>query len=569
MTADEARPGTIVGGRYELAEVLGQGGMGTVWLATDSVLRRDVAVKEVLLPGLLNPRERDIAIERSLREARAAAGINHPNVITVYDVVRQDERPWIVMEYLPGRSLEQILAAEGPLPPARVAVIGSTLLKALQAAHRAGIQHRDVKPSNVLIADDGRVVLTDFGSAMIDEGDGAITRTGVILGSPQYIAPERVDTGVSTPEADLWSLGATLYTAVEGRPPYTRSTTLRSLIALTTERPDPARLAGPLKPVLTGLLQHNPRARMKPAEVERRLRRLADVQTTVHLRKVPDQREPDSTAGPRRELAAAARPAPDLRPVPVPSGPAAVARVEPARPGAARDAGGAAPVERAVSAARRHWRAVAAAVLGAVVVPLAVLAVSTGHPGIFTGSARHAAQTSAAPPTAAAPASASPSAAAAATPPPPSPRFVLPGRFLLWKDKTGYQVAWPAKWSHQREAPTVMFFCAPGGPPTLRVKVWDGLGPDLVAAFVRQEQTDALPGYRRIRIEATPDAADHDTVWEYEFTDPKAGRLHGLEHAFVAAGHTYVIQWRAPTAKWTGSLADLQVVRNSFRPARA
>src|SRR3954470_7036202 len=149
MMAEPTRSGMLVGGRYELVDVLGQGGMGTVWRARDRVLRRDVAIKEVRFPGLLSAQEREVAVERALREARAAAGINHPNVITVYDVVRQDERPWIVMEYLPCRSLGEIVADEGPLAPERAAAVGLALLKALRAAHRAGVQHRDVKPSNV------------------------------------------------------------------------------------------------------------------------------------------------------------------------------------------------------------------------------------------------------------------------------------------------------------------------------------------------------------------------------------------------------------------------------------
>ncbi|HET6529425.1 MAG TPA: serine/threonine-protein kinase, partial [Actinoplanes sp.] len=283
MTAAE----TLVAGRYRIGPCLGTGGMGRVWLARDEVLRRDVAIKEIALPFGLTDEEREEMRARTLREARAAARLSHPNVVRIYDVQHGDERPWIVMEYVPSRSLLQVIKENGPLPPKDVAGIGLAVLAALDAADRVGVVHRDVKPSNVLIADDGRVLLTDFGAAMIDEGEGALTQTGVILGSPRYISPERAATGISTLESDMWSLGATLYEAVEGRGPYTRETTLAVLVALATERPDPLDRAGPLKPVINGLLQKNPKNRMRPLEVEQRLRRIADVQNAVRLHQVP------------------------------------------------------------------------------------------------------------------------------------------------------------------------------------------------------------------------------------------------------------------------------------------
>src|SRR5262249_12955668 len=224
-------------------------GMGRVWLAGDEVLRRDVAVKEVVLPIGLPDAELAELRQRTLREARAAARLSHPNVVAIYDVIRADDQPWIVMEYIPSRSLHRVINEDGPLDPGRVARIGLSVLAALAAAHRAGVLHRDVKPNNVLISDTGRVVLTDFGLATFDGGENAVTRPGLVLGSPQYIAPERARTGDSTPESDLWSLGATLYAAVEGRPPFARTTTMATLTALATERPDPMRRAGPLTPV--------------------------------------------------------------------------------------------------------------------------------------------------------------------------------------------------------------------------------------------------------------------------------------------------------------------------------
>jgi serine/threonine protein kinase len=554
----------LVAGRYRILRTLGAGGMGRVWLAHDEVLHREVAIKEIVLPfGLPDPEREELRL-RTLREARAAARLSHPNVVQIYDVQSGDEQPWIVMEYVHSRSLLQVIEENGALPVEEVAGIGLAVLSALDAANRVGVLHRDVKPSNVLIADDGRVVLTDFGSALVDGGEGAITRTGVILGSPQYIAPERVDTGVSSPEADLWSLGATLYAAVEGRPPYTRSTTLRSLIAITTDKPDPTRLAGPLKPVLTGLLQHNPKARMKPAEVEQRLRQLADVQTTVHLRHVPPPRKPE----PEPEPVAGGPELPELRssrPIPIAGAPAGL-RPErgPGSGPAVEHAAVAIPADGVTTAVRRNRRLVAAAVAAVALLSVGVAAQVAYHPNRSTAAQlANATTTVGAAPSQTTATQASPTIPAATR---SSAGFVLPDRFRWWTDKTGYKVAWPAKWTHQRETPAIMFFCAPGGPPTLRVRVWDDAGPDLLAALVQEERASALPAYRRIKIAPVAGAAGQDTTWEYEFTDPKAGRLHGLEHAFVANGHTYLIQWRAAPAKWAASQKDRQVVMNSFRP---
>jgi Protein kinase domain/Carbohydrate binding module (family 6) len=243
--------------------------------AHDEVLHRDVAVKEVVPPDGLTGAERDELRVRTMREARAAARLIDPHVVRVYDVIEDERCPWIVLEYVPSRSLHQVMTEDGPLPVDRVAQIGLAVLAALRAAHQAGVVHRDVKPGNVLLADDGRVVLTDFGLAVFDGGDGSMTRPGTVLGSPQYIAPERARGSHSGPEADLWSLGATLYAAVEGRSPYARVTTLATLAALVTEAPDPPRRAGALTPVLAALLRKDPGARPSLAQAERLLRRAA------------------------------------------------------------------------------------------------------------------------------------------------------------------------------------------------------------------------------------------------------------------------------------------------------
>jgi eukaryotic-like serine/threonine-protein kinase len=272
MTADNR----VVGDRYRLGQRIGVGGMGRVWLARDEVLRREVAVKEVLLPETPSEDEAHELRQRTLREARAAARLAHPNVVRVYDVMYADDRPWIVMEYVPSRSLAQVLKSDGPMRPEEAAVVGLAVLDALCAAHAAGVLHRDVKPGNVLLAEDGRVVLTDFGLATFDEIGSALTQSGIVHGSPQFIAPERALDGTSTVEADMWSLGATLFAAVEGQSPYARSTSYQTLAALATAPPDAPKRAGALKPVLAGLLRRKPTSRMKPDEIRARLLRVAN-----------------------------------------------------------------------------------------------------------------------------------------------------------------------------------------------------------------------------------------------------------------------------------------------------
>ncbi|MFG2053615.1 protein kinase [Micromonospora sp. NPDC048930] len=264
----------LVADRYRLISPLGQGGMGRVWKARDEVLHRDVAIKELVPPPSLTPEERREMRERSLREARAIARLNNINVVRIFDVLRTDGDPWIVMEYVPSKSLQDTIAEDGPVSPAKAVEIGLGVLGALKAAHKAGIMHRDVKPGNVLLGNDGRVVLTDFGLATIP-GDPNVTRTGMVLGSPAYIAPERARDGTAGPEADLWSLGATLYAAVEGKSPYARPSAIATLAALATEPLPPPKNAGPLKPVLQGLLRKDPAERITADVAERLLRKAA------------------------------------------------------------------------------------------------------------------------------------------------------------------------------------------------------------------------------------------------------------------------------------------------------
>ncbi|MET8751167.1 protein kinase [Streptomyces sp. NPDC004667] len=260
--ADDGKDrGRLLARRYRLGAVLGKGGMGTVWRAEDEILGRTVAVKELRFSTGVDEDEKRRLITRTLREAKAIARIRSEGAVTVFDVVDEDGRPWIVMELVEGASLAEFIRENGPLTPRRAAEVGLAVLDVLRAAHGQGILHRDVKPSNVLIAASGRVVLTDFGIAQV-EGDPSITSTGMLVGAPSYISPERARGQKPGPPADMWSLGGLLYAAVEGVPPYDKGSALATLTAVMTEPVDPPKNAGPLTEIIYGLLVKDPAGRL-------------------------------------------------------------------------------------------------------------------------------------------------------------------------------------------------------------------------------------------------------------------------------------------------------------------
>ncbi|MBO1419295.1 serine/threonine-protein kinase [Streptomyces sp. FH025] len=273
MTQAQGSTGRLLAGRYRLNGVLGRGGMGTVWRAEDEMLGRTVAVKELRMNASVDEEEKHRLIVRTLREAKATARIRHNSAVTVFDVVDEDDRPWIVMELVESRSLADVIREDGPLAPGRAAEIALDVLGVLSAAHALGILHRDVKPSNVLIGEDGRVVLTDFGIASV-EGDASVTSTGMLVGAPSYISPERARGQKPGPPADLWSLGGTLYAMVEGRPPYDRGSALATLTAVMTEELVPPVNAGPLLPVIEGLLAKDPAERLDASQTRSMLKRV-------------------------------------------------------------------------------------------------------------------------------------------------------------------------------------------------------------------------------------------------------------------------------------------------------
>jgi serine/threonine protein kinase len=504
----------LLGGRYRLVSVLGRGGMGTVWRARDDVLARDVAVKEVLVPPGLSDDERAVLHERTLREARATARLNHPAIVTVHDVVDEDDRPWIVMALLRARSLQDIIDEDGPQPPRRVAEIGRQMLGALRTAHGAGILHRDVKPGNVLITEDGRAVLTDFGIAYT-AGDTTLTQGGLIMGSPAYIAPERAQGLRAGPAADLWALGAALYTACEGRPPHHRPDAMSVLAAILTEDPPPPRNAGPLQPILWGLLDRDPARRMR-----------ADVAADLLA-----------------QVAAGGTPPRDAETTPPLTTPAHY------------EAPPQAPRRDAAAAPRRRGRGTVLVAAGALTVLLvAAAAFLTLHP----------LRDSASPPT-----TPSTTPSVSVVPPRPSPAATLPPG---WVSATGpgYTVGVPAGWTRWTNRQSV-FWRDPGSAAYLQADRTDWTGEPYPAwqkweVDVRVNQS--LKNYRRLdlrRAIGTPyDAADIEFTW-----DGKDGiRMRGVDRRIIVAGRRYTIFVAIPETRWSTSQGLVTGFFGAFVPTR-
>lgn len=286
--------GVLLGGRYRLVERIGSGGMGTVWRARDELVEREVAVKQPRLPGDPEDESHRRAAHRLYREARAAARVDHPAAVSIHDVVVEEEDglPWIVMELIRGESLHEALR-RGPLPPAEAARIGLAVLGALRAAHSVGIVHRDVKPANVLLGPHDRVVLTDFGIAHV-QGEESLTASGEFVGSLEFVAPERMSGTGAGPASDLWSLGVLLHAAVDGRSPFRRTTPHATLAAILAADPPEPEHAGPLGPLIQGLLAKDPEERPEPEEVARVLEGVAG-----ERRPEPEpQPEPEPEPGP-------------------------------------------------------------------------------------------------------------------------------------------------------------------------------------------------------------------------------------------------------------------------------
>ena len=535
----DTRQHRLVAGRYRLLSPLGAGGMGTVWRAQDEILGREVAVKEVTFPHGLSDEDREVLRERTRREARAAARLDHPSAVTVFDVVEEAGSPYLVMELVEARTLSEVVRTDGPLTPQRTAQVGLALLGALETAHRQGIVHRDVKPGNVLLCPDdagGRVVLTDFGIAS-SVGDSSITSTGLLLGSPSYIAPERARGQSPAPASDLWSLGATLFTAVEGRPPYDGGDPLVTVTQVVTGEHAPFVAAGALAPVLEGLLERDPARRTTAAAARAALTPLAAGTPTVAL-PVPspaaEQRAERTTAMPMRDVREAAEPA-------------AAAPAPPRSPEPSR----ALPPRRLlVDEPPRRRSAVPVVLLGLLLLGLAGAAgwvLSQRDPGTDAPSA-----------------GASPGASAS----PDGAQTALPAGWTSYTDaEEGWTVGVPPGYVRSLRDAQVQFR-NPDTRRTLRIDVGPPRGEPLA---VWQDFSKQLAGrlrdYRELRVEQVDyrglDAAD----LEFTYFDQTA--LHVLDRTFVdeSGEQAYALYWQVRASDWEDARPLFDQIAGTFRPA--
>ncbi len=551
--------------------------MGTVWRADDVLLGRAVAVKEVAFPPGTGPQEAEVLRERTRREARAAARLDHPSAVTVFDVVEEDGRPWLVLELVEARSLSEVIREDGPLSPARTAEVGLALLGALGAAHAEGIVHRDVKPGNVLLRDDGRVVLTDFGIATTT-GDSSLTGSGLLVGSPAYMAPERVRGETPGPASDLWSLGATLYAAVEGRPPFDNEDPMQTVMAVATGEPAPAPAAGPLGPVLAGLLTKDPAQRWDAGRTRAALQDVAahgSRAVTAPLRRPADPPTAALRVGDVGRAAATAAPA---AAAPTRAAPTRAADV-PARP--------APPGRRVPAPVGRRVPPAAAAAVGTVLV---LLAVGTGLLLTSGGADRTAAPAGTPAPTAspsaspavsptaspaAAPASSAPAAPVPSTPAPPaaappaatsapagSGPAPVPAGWQTFTDGPGWTVAVPPGWS-AGTFDGVPQYRDPATGRTLRVETGTGQ-PDAVADRERAAESFARrhPTYREISIAAADYRGYPAADWEFTYEG-----LRVFDRVFVVDGRGYSLLFQTPQADYPRAQDDLQAILATFRPA--
>ncbi|GJF28612.1 hypothetical protein KNE206_13120 [Kitasatospora sp. NE20-6] len=524
--------GHLLAGRFLLGRRLGRGGTGTVRVARDARLGRHVAVKEL---GAADVPEDDLPAlrERMAQDARAAAVLNHPGVITLYDVVEEDGRPWIVMELIDGPSLAEVLADEGALPPREVALIGVQVLAALEEAHRHGVLHRDVKPADVLLERGGRAVLTDFGIAppSAAAGPGPGTR---------HRAPECAAGRSPGPEADLWSLGATLYAAVEGRP----------LPSPGTGDPGPPpepREAGPLAPVIAALLRADPAERATAEEVRAMLQDAAGL-------------PPGATRARTRRPQACPAPATAGPPPPAPAAPAPAAPAPAPVPAAG-------PAVRPVPAAPRRRRARPIAVAAVVAAALSgglAFAVWTGSPDTARtpSTGPLAPRTPTPPPGSTATPARTPSATSAATP------AAAPTGFRWADDPAGFRAAVPEGWTRS-EAGRWVDYSPDGGVHVLRFAVAPGVVQSSEQHFLALEQDAAAePGYTRLVLGPNVYRGRDGALWEFTSGAPEGGSWHAADQAFVTPdGTEYAVRVSVPEDDWPIARLQFETVLPPSRGA--
>ncbi|KOV65362.1 serine/threonine protein kinase [Streptomyces sp. AS58] len=529
--------GLLLGGRYRLTDAIGSGGMGRVWRAHDEVLHRAVAIKELTAALYVSESDQAVLLARTRAEARAAARINHSAVVTVHDVLEHDGRPWIVMELVEGRSLADAVKDAGRVEPAEAARIGLWVLRALRAAHTAGVLHRDVKPGNVLLGHDGRVLLTDFGIAQI-EGDSTITRTGEVVGSVDYLAPERIRGHDPGPAADLWALGATLYTAVEGTSPFRRTSPLSTMQAVVEEHPAEPRNAGPLGPVITALLRKDPASRPDFAEAERLLGEAAEGRQP----RVTQVTQVTQVHGPAVRQA-------DTRPV---------SQDTPVRPTPT------APTAAPVPAKRRRLRTLALVVALAAVVGGAA---AVGIQQWDDGRARNDV-------------SLTPSPTPTSEPSGPSPQSG-PESWVPVDDPAGFGLSVPSgDWERKVYSVsgdlTQIDYTPDKGIHLLRIAV--DKSPDFAEPYEHQrdleQQLQRLVDYERVTLEKNIYRDREGALWEYTWTalerDPgiHAGPRRAIEEMYVARdGVEYALYMSGPAEDWETTREQFDAVLRGWRPS--
>lgn len=560
--------GLLIAGRYRLLERVGRGGMGTVWRAEDELLDRQVALKQLHVSPYLEEDELATLYERTRREARSAARINHPNVVVVHDVVEHDGLPCIVMEYVPSRTLGDVLR-QGTVSPDEAARIGRGMIAALRAAHAAGVLHRDVKPGNVLLGEDGRVVLTDFGIAQ-STGTSTLTKTGEMVGSIDYIAPERVKGAKPGPASDLWALGATLYQALEGRPPFRKDTAVETAYAIAMDPLEPPLRAGPLTRLIETLLAKEPDLR-PPAELAEQILRepVAEVET-AYLR-IPEQQSERTTV----TTCAPTAVEPSGRDESAePSGREGSAEPpEPPEPRETADTAGAvapsktsgAAGERAAGATREGGRRRTRALLwGATATVAAALAAGAFFMTWDAGPGQDTDPRATAPQSGerrtGRPADPSP----AAWKPPPVPT----GYHLVQEKGLGVSFPVPNGWTRQQKSPVEVDYIAPGGLVGLKVNVLDFASPDHLRHWkdVEEQLKTEVDGYRLGRMQETKFRGEPAAVWEFTFKG-RVREFRAIDLGFGReGGNEYALYLSAPKDEWNRHVSVFNVLRDGFRP---
>ncbi|WP_413758665.1 serine/threonine-protein kinase [Streptomyces sp. MMBL 11-3] len=531
----------VIAGRYRLGARLGRGGMGVVWQATDELLARQVAVKELPVDTSLSAEESRLQRERTLREARAVAQLRHPHIIVVHDVVEQDERPYIVMDLLEGGSLADRISRDGPVDAAETARMGIDLLSALRKAHGAGVLHRDLKPGNVLLNLEGRAILTDFGTAQV-AGATTLTESGSFVGSPEYTAPERMS-GVRTgPESDLWSLGALLCTALSGESPFRRDSLSGILHAVVVDDIYPPPAAAPLLPVILGLLERDPERRLDAVEAERLLRAFL---ATGHMPPLPPGRmrgRPD-TAGHGHGRPGPPVPEPAVR---LPLRPAFVV------PSSMRNALIAAALVAAVAVAGVSAAALLMGDDGNGLTPPTRSASSSRTAGATSGSGTGTGDTG----------GSRPSASASRT---------VPTGYRLVRDAEGFSLAVPVGFTREVQGERVYYVSAA---KTFRigVKVSDPEpgGPLAVLQRAAAQGPDTYPGYRDGRVTETTRSARPAALWEFTWNGFSAaeGARHLYDLSWEEGGRMYDVLVSAPVGQARQAREYFDVAVDTFVRAR-